>query len=69
MNIFVYTYPLSASYIPIIVRLFLYATKHVSNTNGIQTAPLGVGGQTNIIEQGYEKRKDNYDYYDNHFTK
>ena len=41
---------LYTSYIPRFVRVFSYATKHISNTNGITTAP----GQ-NRIECGFQK--------------
>ena len=60
MNIFVYTYPLSTLYIPRIVRVFLYATKHISNTNGIQTSPLVGGGgsdKSNLIRIRKKERE------------
>ena len=41
---FVYTYLPVTSYIPIFVWVFLYAKKHISNTNVIPT-PLGGFGQ------------------------
>ena len=43
MRTFVYTYPLSASYIPRFLRVFSLRTKHIFNTNGI-TTPLWIFG-------------------------
>ena len=53
MNKFIYAYLLSTSYIPRFLRLFSYATKHISNTNGILKNPGGV--RLNQIEYVNEK--------------
>ena len=57
MKKFVYTYPLSTSYITRFLLIFSYDRKHISHTNGILKSPHFFW-TNQIIECRYENRKD-----------